>query len=444
MKKIWVLLNKSLKILKPINLNYETAIKKYNPKYYEKYAWLIHLILLRNFICDDTFNGFVKLQSCILKEYLGDKFYKKVVTALVDNDIIEVDSSYSPGEFSKSYRLTKIYTEYPPVWIAFSTRKAKGYFEKYKSFECSNHNKFNDPDMVNVINQNIKKINIDSSLAVEKVELLLSDGVIKSEARSSYFYFIDAISSGDLFLYHSQKTGRLYHTIVGCPRSLRGFLHVNEEKLFQVDVANCQPMIFVKMLQEYLKVMRTAVKYDRKSIGSGYLFLSYIHERTIYTPYVSSFLYPPDVNLYIELTKTGGFYEFLMRKFKVKESDRETFKKDFFARVFYSKLKGMEKYRYGKLFKLHFPTVYKAIVWGKRSGHHLLPTKMQSIESNIVIQKVCARICKEHDNSEIPFFIPAHDAIICFKEKLAYIEKIMLEEFTSNMGFTPTVRQKHF
>lgn len=438
-----------MKILKPTNLVYEKDVKNYNKKYYEKYAWIVHLITLKNLISKNSFNGYINLQSNILKNFIGDKFYKGVLNQLLESRILEQNDSYNVGKNSKSYRLSEKYEDSGFESINFDGSKADKYMKKQNGYLLSKINASSNKEVMEKLYKNVKKVKIDYVEANKNIVEQYKIGVIESEhAKSCQNYYINSISTGDVFFTESTKTGRVYHSIGNCNRTIRPYLSYKNEELVQVDIANSQPVFFCPLLIKYVKMMGYFLKYDWKHTAESnnyninkcnYKPLSY----TNYTPYVVSFSspFPKDVLLYINLTKNGEFYEYLMKEFGIPSSERDSFKTDFFERIFYSKVAGQKRYVYGKKFKVLFPTVYNAILWYKKDEHSLLPIELQKQESAIIIKKVCARIIEENPEELI---IPVHDSIACSPSGQDYVYSVMEEELAKGLGFIPTIRKKSF
>ena len=98
----------SLNFYIPSNLDL-TIIPEYKEKHKEKYLWFIHSILYKSLTTKNSFNGYVNLNKELLMKYVGSNFYLDVRNRLLKYGIIELNKSYSPGAFSKSYRLSKKY-----------------------------------------------------------------------------------------------------------------------------------------------------------------------------------------------------------------------------------------------------------------------------------------------------------------------------------------------
>jgi len=92
----------------PRNLDL-TNINGYNKRWHEKYIWLIHSIIFKDLTSEGKFGGYINLQKSLLRKYLGNRYTDYILNQLVNDKVIEVNTKYSSGAFSKSYRLTPKY-----------------------------------------------------------------------------------------------------------------------------------------------------------------------------------------------------------------------------------------------------------------------------------------------------------------------------------------------
>lgn len=162
------------------------------------------------------------------------------------------------------------------------------------------------------------------------------------------------------------------------------------------------------------------------------------------TPYVLTFSpsLPKDVQLYIELVKNGQLYEHLMQHFGIDKSKRDEFKTEFFSRIFYSKINHNWQHEYAKKFNLYFPSVYEAVIHYKQGGHSKLPIMLQTIESDLMINKVSNRLLNELGNNV--FLLTLHDSIICLENDGEKIKQIMIKEVKNEFGYLPPVKVSNF
>jgi hypothetical protein len=158
------------------------------------------------------------------------------------------------------------------------------------------------------------------------------------------------------------------------------------------------------------------------------------YTKSNFPPYDAVF---EDLILYENLTSSGKFYEYLMEKSEIDSSERKKFKKDFFGKVFFSRNNDNYEYTEKKIFKKHFPNVYKAIYYYKEKEHRDLPIALQKAEVYIIINTIVRRIAT--DNPEI-FITTIHDSIMTTEDNIEYVKKVMLEEFENKYNLKPTLK----
>jgi len=117
---------------------------------------------------------------------------------------------------------------------------------------------------------------------------------------------------------------------------------------------------------------------------------------------------------------------------------RDTFKKEFFGKVFYCKPNYYTKER--KAFQHEFPTVLEFVNRLKKDDPRNAPLALQRAESDFVIGTVCKRILKE--SPETPLWT-IHDSIMTAASRGDYVRKVMEEEF-ARFGVHPRLRVEKY
>lgn len=429
-----------MKIYLPLNLDLESTIKDYKKKHREKYEWIIHTILHMAYKTHKDVSGYVNLEQTLLRKYLGPRYTLTVLKQLQEAKIIEINPAYSVGAFSKSYRLTKKYSSSKITSREFKGGKAAIYLQKLNDYNKGKlAAQLNRPEIAQ-LHENVLKVDIDKQAALDYTNGLHKKGKIIEEQYSVAVMSIENISSKDenFFFTIHELTGRVYHSIANCPRYLRQFLSYKGERLVQLDIANCQPLLFYPMILEYLK---NQGKLKAKVVKNNKM------KNTVISPYVDTIdlrSVPKDVKLYGDMCKRGLFYTLLMLEFDQLEVERNKFKKDFFGQIFFSRMNTRWERAVAVKFKEAFPTVYKAVLWYKQNNHADLPLRLQKVESDIIIKGVCSRIVAENPLAKRPFFCTVHDSIVCLQSDAAYLKSLLDEELKTVMGFQPTVKVSPF
>ncbi len=104
-------------------------------------------------------------------------------------------------------------------------------------------------------------------------------------------------------------------------------------------------------------------------------------------------------------------------------------------KIAYSKNKSYKNDK--KVFKDAYPNIYKIIASYKAKNHSDFAIKLQKIESDIFIDKICRKLVEKEI---IPFTI--HDAIIVKKEYKEITLKIMKSVFEDALGVVPCIKEE--
>lgn len=439
-----------MKIYLPTNLDLEADVEGFNKNYIEKYQWIIHTVLHQGYKTEKSFGGYVNLSQQILRRFIGERYCTEVLSQLENSGIIKINKKYSANNFSMSYSLTEKYHGSEIKSVDFTGSKAVKYIYKINNYNRKCLQTYLKTPVIEQLYKNVFKVDIDEERATEYLNFLKAEEKVNEEQYIVGKMAIENISNKDekYFFTVDEPTGRVYHPIANCPRYIRKFLSHNGQQLIQIDVANCQPMLFIPMLKEY---------FGKKEAENSYLTDSntnYTYDiSTILSPYVETSTnnisysdnnLPDDVTRYIDKCSTGMFYEDLMQEFDIPVSERNYFKKEFFGKIFFSQLHRKWEYDLAKKFRNIYPNVYKAVLWYKQKNHADLPIKLQSIESSIIINGVCAKITAENTPDSMPFFCSVHDCIVCLEENVGYIKKLLENELKTVMGFIPKVKVSRF
>lgn len=204
-----------------------------------------------------------------------------------------------------------------------------------------------------------------------------------------------------------QVRGRAYTLMTSFPKALRRFVTIGGKPMVEADISCSQPLLFALYLKQTYGENMTA-----------------------------------DMKHYTHLVETGEFYPYLksLLVHYQQKFNSETFKPEFFGKVFYSKEKKFHKWRC--LFALYFPGVSDAILKVKGANPFEAPGdpyKLTSIlsllESDIMLQGVASRLYA----AGIKSFITVHDAIYTTDEWLDVVVSTIYEEY-SLRGITPNIK----
>ena len=167
---------------------------------------------------------------------------------------------------------------------------------------------------------------------------------------------------------------------------------------------------------------------------NGLIFSKILREYIIHTILSSTNYDAPfgDVWMFVQMVESGEIYDFMMKKIGIRTS-RNSFKKKFFAEVFYAK-NGVTSVL-SKQFGVLFPNVMKTIIHCKRDDYRDLPLRMQRIEAEIMVNDVCFCLSQ----LGIPF-LPIHDSIMVPPRYAEQVGGIIKNAF-SKVGLFPTIKK---
>lgn len=391
----------------PSNLN--LGAEKHSDKYY----YIITMLYYgRIFDKRRTRESFIPLYSKILHSVLSN--YRRYLNDLIENGVIETNNQYRVGEESKGYRLTPKYAnvKFREVQIRDKriNEKIICFREKQKQKIKLNQHRY--------IYDCLEKVSMD----VEGARSLIEVSNLNEYEYSSYSISVDMIESQTWFQTVDSTAGRVHNNITNLSKKLRPFLRYENKPLVEVDVRNSQPFFFNLLIRDYFNPPSPSV-----SLPSFPTFLPYVTKsKTECT----------DLELYRELTSTGEFYEYLMKKTGYNEC-RKNFKIRFFKNVFYSKENDNYMSADRKMFKHLFPTVAKIVSFYKKDDHRVLARLLQKAEADIMINKIVPRLADKGI-----YCLTIHDSILTTPENSEIVKTIMLDEFQNSLGFTPTIRIK--
>ncbi len=145
-----------------------------------------------------------------------------------------------------------------------------------------------------------------------------------------------------------------------------------------------------------------------------------------------------DVDRYMRLVTTGGFYETLMTELDVPPHQREDFKRTLYQNVFYGEVRVQKASKEGRSFRRLFPTMYDLLLDLKAGQYQRSSRMMQKVEAHFVYDRICGRI--EAERPQV-FLGTIHDALVTTPHHADYVRRVMTEEFR-RVGVTPTIREK--
>lgn len=426
---------------------YKKTIPHYNKRWEEKYLFLMHSILYNQLRNKKEFNGFVNLDSSLLKKYIGEHYYKFVLNQLINGKIIEpyINSkgvqSYSKGAFSKAYRINPN--------ILQSTRikavpiQKKTYVRKISNVKTTlikEACKLNPNIQHELLMLTYRRIDVNK--AIEYINANYEAHTPQYNARIiavkefNEMHKANFTQGKEFINFHfSYNKGRVYSPASMLPRDLEQFTYFigfENEASICLDMPNSQLCFFDELItrEKYhlkpIEVRDSEQKQGEKMqhIGNGIKREDSRKEDFASKPFQS----PPSIpsslcvanyspqNSWKSFIRKGLGYERMMflSKWKNKDSnhtkqERNEFKEIFFGQLFYNKYIPNYLTPLEKVFEEYHTNEARALRSIKKQlGNKLLAVQVQTLEGKF-FHDICVNYLKSKYVS-IPFTIK-HDSI---------------------------------
>jgi hypothetical protein len=411
------------------------SLEGYNKRWHDKYHWFINSIVFKGLMNGDSFFNWTNLNAEILRKYIGANYLKDIQDTLINNNVIEYNSSYSPGAFSKSYRLTKEYKNQSIKGVKLIKptyeRKIKNIRTNYLKEVLNNHN-----IIAEFRNLSYARIDVDSAL-----EYINENYCPKSAQYQSRFIGIEQydamqhtnFSKGRYDINFSFKVnkGRVYSPVTMLARDLEKFTYFigyENEDSSVLDMPNSQLCFYNHLTKKSnfkasKDIDSQQVRDNLNNIGSNNKHedeYAPSHKANIsnypLSPYVvENRLNSLNINTWEDLIFNSLGYEAMMflSKWKGKTHDhtkeeRQEFKAEFFGNLFYNRYKPSLTYL-EQIFSDNFPNEFKLLRKSKYAyGNKLLAVKVQSLEADF-FHKIIVSYMRRNYKS-IPYVIK-HDSI---------------------------------
>lgn len=289
---------------------------------------------------------------------------------------------------------------------------------KNKSYLTNSYN--DDSTFINNAPKHIKKMGshfrnnfkIDAEKAIAFSTTQYFENIDKAESEeeklkaynkyTSKVSSIKAIEGGknlkSIYYKRNKTNGRIDTNLTNLSSDLRQFI-IGYEDMVYLDLKNAQPVLFNILLKEHLINATEDLKKE--------------------------------INQYFKNTINGNWYEHLQELYGITREES----KDLWMKVAYSKNKSYRDDK--KVFKDTYPNIYKIISSYKIKNHADFAIKLQKIESDIFIDKICRKLVEKEI---IPFTI--HDAVIVNKKDKETSLKIMESVFKNALGEVPRIKEE--
>jgi bifunctional DNA-binding transcriptional regulator/antitoxin component of YhaV-PrlF toxin-antitoxin module len=298
---------KGIEALLSEDVYYTSIIKQDNKALFlDKCNWLISKILKVQLQYEKGLNELVNVHSDALKKYLGDRYYKSIISSLVAIKIISVNKTYSSGRFSYSYSIAYFSDKEDIVLVPVKTKRFRN---KLINQSSENFKAISDNHLLKKINNNTAKLYLTNSRKNYLIDFKDDLKWDKNQPEDEYIlvwyednvqlrlnkydaYFdafrelnksIDAIDVCNLTVYFNpsvNKLGRVYHIGATVPRLIReGFKTKSGEDIWEVDMASAQPSI---LILEWLKYLNLKNQLTEKEKSEAVLCLKLVLGGEVY------------------------------------------------------------------------------------------------------------------------------------------------------------------
>ena len=446
------------------DLNLEAIIPHYNQRWKEKYLWLIHSVTFQQLKNKKEFNGFVNLDSSLLKKYIGEHYYKFVLNQCVNAGILQpyVNTKgvqvYSKGAFSKAYRINPQIME--STRIKATPIKKQTYVRKISNVRNSlikEAVKLNPNLQHELLMLTYRRIKYRE--AYEYIKTTYEAHTPQYKARIialnefNEMHKASFVQGKELLPFHfSYVKGRVYSPASMLPRDLEQFTYFQNyenEASICLDMPNSQLCFFDELVKRSVFYKKSAsnviqAKDSEEKRGEN---LQHIGregkkriERNEERPFSDKNQTNPPPNYNTSLCvannsnqnswktfiRKGLGYEIMMKHYVWKnktenhtKQERQEFKEIFFGQLFYNRYIPNYLTPLEEVFKQHFEeeaTNLRKIK--KQLGNKLLAVQVQTLEGKF-FHDICVNYIKSNYKS-VPFTIK-HDSITLPQSEASYL-----------------------
>ncbi len=367
---------------------------------------------------------FVNISTSYFKKFISkNEFIKDVIDFLNDNNVLDVNETYSSGRFPRSYRLNTNYlgkTSYITIKDKTINKKYNIYREELRKGKVKNNQKTK--------TKYLKEFNLDYDAAIEATyqhsakainKLCISKGayltvediisflkgngsfettmiVNKYLIKEKDFYknlnilnlhqhLVDNIKNSFLYFKRNATNGRLDSNLSNLPTYLRKFI-ITDKEFFHIDISNSQPYFLYCTIKDEIKTSNE------------------------------------EINKYGKLVTEGQIYEFYASKWNAKydrKINRNQAKKYFFC-ILFSKTSSYQKQK--DIFREEFPNIMGWIDMKNSISNNVVSIEMTNKESFTILDVIKPKLIKLGINS-----YTIHDSFLCYKEEVDTIVNIINE-----------------
>jgi hypothetical protein len=423
----------------PKNLNFEKLLRKEKSDFkfdIKKAKYIISLIVSNtsNYVKQDNKKQYVQINSTKLCNVIYD--YNKYIKYFIENDIVEKGRNYRVGKYFNEYCLSDKYV---------SRTVAETITGKFliKNIQCK-ETKENQSDY-SFLEKWYDGLEIDYTSAIQYIEDFencLVDNMTnytnstEQKKIQSWSLNLEKIYNKRYYFNSSPKSKRLFTPLTNLKKDFRKYLTYEGKLLASIDLSCSQPFLLLALLNENF------YKENNFNITES-VWQKLQKVKNLVEPYINKYFSENDEELvlYRDIVTKGVLYD-KMIKLCDKDVNREQIKEVFFT-IFYSPNYSTNKntVKNKEIFKKQFPKIFGLIEILKKHEHNILAIILQSIESEIFLNRISKRITNEKSN--VPIFT-LHDSIIVVENQKDYVKEIVYDEIFKAIGFEPNLRMEEW
>lgn len=404
-----------------------------------------------------------------MKKILGNKFYCDTLKILMDpNDpIIELNHSYSVGNYCMSYRMSEKYntgeTEFKELPKNLSQRIQKFKPENLELKELNSRYEF----LINQYDEHRLTLSDTvydyvSNFSIELLSRVNKDNKYQKlmicNLIGRWLYYIEKIQKGEYNPMVSSSNHRLNSLFTTLPKLLRGFVLCNGKQLHGVDIKGSQPFILRTIMNHNFLLNPEEKGYNLRSINPLLYnivinkYNNIVNNNTNINngyPYMwcsfFSILKEDGIEKYKQIPFDEDFYLYVVKKgFSNNKTEdelqkeRDKFKKSMMLILFDDNENNRYHNLYFKLMKKVFPTVNEWIETTLHLiGKNTFSILLQRIESYLLLNHLSRRFYEK--NPTIPIFT-IHDGLYTYEEYIPELTSLTIRGLNEITGIRPGVK----
>lgn len=415
-------------------------------RYGDRIRFVLHYLYLRGcvFASVKKQRGWVVVHSKRWKEALSTNEYCHSLHLAEACGLIEIDEVFCPAGpqhngRAKRYRLTKRYrcSSFERVQVT-STRLLR-YLHK-QSKRSERHT------------AGWQEVHYHLAKNLDRVRVPRNAGNFQNKASKQA---CDVINGGVNGFFEPKicKYGRFHSILSNCPKEVREHWELDGQRLVEVDIANCQPLLLawlINRLMEGNSEVNNALSLkdinntdNNQHLYKTHYYISYVSRKsvpTIIKPLTRKDLGRSDAAKLLVYCENGEFYDFFVNK---SGRTREEVKEGLLIELYNTWSDEDRTQREGRkrarrrtpmflpILNREFPTAYDICRQIKKGDYANLPQLMQRIESYVLIENVCDRLMREYP--ELPI-VTVHDAVFTIPSDVETVRRVIREVFAELLG----------